>query len=140
MQEINGDPQFTTQGVYQQADDISPGPQEGQRGVPVPKLTPKKRQRGRKSVAERRGRDETRKKDRTGRKAKNAGQLRNPMERKRRQMGPAARARDTAAGAAATAPAASLFRQRRAARESACRYSGGTPSSTCRSRASSVSA
>ena len=80
MQEINGDPQFTTQGVYQQADDISPGPQEGQRGVPVPKLTPKKRQRGRKSVAERRGRDETRKKDRTGRKAKNAGQLRNPME------------------------------------------------------------
>ena len=53
MQEINGDPQFTTQGVYQQADDISPGPQEGQRGVPVPKLPPKKRQRGRKSVAER---------------------------------------------------------------------------------------
>ena len=94
MQEINGDPQFTTQGVYQQADDISPGPQEGQRGTPVPKLAPKKRERGRKSVAARRGLDETRKKDRTGRKAKNAGQLRNPMARKRRQMGPTGRARN----------------------------------------------
>ena len=94
MQEINGDPQFTTQGVYQQADDISPGPQEGQRGVPVPKAAPKPKRRGRKSVAARRGLDETRKKDRTGRKAKNAGQLRNPMARKRRQMGPTGRARN----------------------------------------------
>src|SRR5438874_12299956 len=88
------DTQSTTQGVYPPATDISPGPPEGQRGVPVPKLTPKRRQRARKSVAERRGRDETRKKDRTGRKAKNAGQLRNPMARKRRQMGPTGRARN----------------------------------------------
>jgi hypothetical protein len=88
------DPQFTTQGVYQDADDISPGPQEGQRGVPIPRLPPKARRRARKSMAERRGKDETRKKDRVGRKAKNAGQLRDPMDRKRRQMGPTGRARN----------------------------------------------
>src|SRR4051794_35369875 len=92
MQEINGDPQFTTQGVYQQADDITPGPQEGQRGARRPKVAPKARPK-KPTVRARRGQDETRRKDRTGRKAKNAGQLRNPAERKARQLGPVGRAR-----------------------------------------------
>src|SRR5947208_1750542 len=92
MHETNGDPQFTTQGVYRQADDVSPGPMEGQGGVRLD-VPPTRPRQGRKSLAARRGKDETRRKTGLGKKAKNAGQLRNPKERKARQMGPTGRAR-----------------------------------------------
>src|SRR5438445_2374706 len=81
MSEITGDPQFTTQGAYRQLDETVaaaggplPGPREGQGGGrrkmspprPAPAKPPKR---------------------------KNTGQLRNPAERKARQLGPVGRAR-----------------------------------------------
>jgi hypothetical protein len=74
-----------TTGVYR-------GPREGQGGVPRRRRPPKAKAR-RQSVAARRGEDETRRKDGLGRKRKNEGQLRNPGERKLRQLGPTGRAR-----------------------------------------------
>jgi hypothetical protein len=95
----NGDPQWTTRGVGEQLDEtvaraggIFPGPGEGQGGMRKPKVAPRARPR-RKSVAARRGGDETGRKTLTGEKRKNAGQLRNPRERKDRQIGPTGRAR-----------------------------------------------
>jgi hypothetical protein len=99
QQQHNGDPQFTTRGVGEQLDEtvaraggIIRGPGEGQGGARKPKVAPRPRPR-RKSVAARRGADETGRKTATGEKRKNPRQLRNPRERKARQMGPTGRAR-----------------------------------------------
>src|SRR3954471_12101672 len=95
----NGDPQWTTRGVGEELDESVAaaggpilGPGEGQGGVPkkAPRQRPRRR---RQSVAARRGADETRRKTGTGTKRKNAGQLKNPRERKARQLGPTGRAR-----------------------------------------------
>ena len=91
-QRVPDDPQFTTQGVYREAEAQLPGPQEGQRGTPSKKTPPRARRR-RKTLAARRGEDETSRKTGLGEKAKNPRQLRKPEERKKRQLGPAGRAR-----------------------------------------------
>jgi hypothetical protein len=95
----NGDPQWTTRGVGEELDETVaaaggpiPGPREGQGGTPK-KPSRQRPRRRRQSVAARRGGDETGRKTATGAKKKNAGQLKNPRERKARQMGPAGRAR-----------------------------------------------
>ena len=95
----NGDPQWTTRGVAEQLDETVaaaggpiPGPGEGQGGTPKKPVRQRPRRR-RQSVAARRGGDETGRKTGTGAKKKNAGQLKNPRERKARQMGPTGRAR-----------------------------------------------
>ena len=89
------DPQITTQGAYRQLDRSAtvPGPGEGQRGVPRKKRPPTARPRGTPSVAQRRGLDETGRKDALGEKRKNPHQLRNPKERQKRRLGPVGRAR-----------------------------------------------
>jgi hypothetical protein len=91
-QRVTEDPQFTTQGAYREAEAQLPGPQEGQRGTPRKKTPPRARRR-RQSLAARRGEDETSRKTGLGEKAKNPRQLRKPGERKKRQLGPAGRAR-----------------------------------------------
>jgi hypothetical protein len=95
----NRDPQFTTRGAGEQLDPTVAaagqpiaGPNEGQGGAPKRVSPPRPRPR-RKSVAARRGGDETGRRTGTAQKAKNAGQLRNPRERKNRQLGPTGRAR-----------------------------------------------
>src|SRR5207237_10217844 len=95
----NGDPQWTTRGVAEQLDESVAaaggpirGPGEGQGGEPKKPAKERPRRR-RQSVAARRGADETRRKTATGAKKKNAGQLKNPRERKARQLGPVGRAR-----------------------------------------------
>ena len=92
MSEFNGDPQFTTGGVYSDLDSAGYGPYQGQRGVARKKEPPRARPR-RATVAARRGEDETGKKNALGEKAKNPRQLPNPKERKKRQLGPVGRAR-----------------------------------------------
>ena len=92
MQEITGDPQFTTQGAYRQIESTGEGPGEGQRGRPRKKAPPRERPR-RPSVAARRGLDETGSKNRLGEKAKNPHQIRNPRVRRAKAMGPTGRAR-----------------------------------------------
>src|SRR5438105_3318257 len=79
----NGDPQWTTRGVGEQLDESVAaaggpirGPGEGQGGE-------------RKRTAKPRARRRT---ARTTTKRKNTGQLRNPRERKARQLGPVGRA------------------------------------------------
>ncbi|MFL5312872.1 MAG: hypothetical protein ACJ79H_20765 [Myxococcales bacterium] len=95
----NGDPQFTTRGAGEQLDETVAaaggpiaGPGEGQGGTPK-KASPPARRPRRKSVAARRGADETGRKTGTGEKIKNPRQLRNPRRRKERQMGPTGRRR-----------------------------------------------
>ncbi|MFL5380063.1 MAG: hypothetical protein ACJ787_19305 [Myxococcales bacterium] len=95
----NGDPQWTTRGVGEELDETVAaaggpirGPGEGQGGTRKKSARPRAKPR-RKSVAARRGTDETDRKTGTGAKRKNAGQLKNPRERKARQMGPTGRAR-----------------------------------------------
>ena len=80
----NGDPQWTTRGVGEQLDESVAaaggpirGPGEGQGGERKRTAKPKARRR----------------KARTTTKRKNTGQLRNPRERKARQLGPVGRAR-----------------------------------------------
>ena len=92
MQEITGDPQFTTQGAYRQIESTGAGPGEGQRGSPRKKRPPKARPR-RRSLAARRGLDETGRKNGLGEKSRNPHQIRNPRVRRAKAMGPVGRAR-----------------------------------------------
>ena len=64
MHETNGDPQFTTQGVYRQAEPIYSGPGEGQGGERKRAAPPTRKPR-RKTIAARRGKDETPPQDRS---------------------------------------------------------------------------
>ena len=117
----NGDPQWTTRGVGEELDESVAaaggpirGPGEGQGGTPK-KASRQRPRRRRQSVAARRGADETGRKTGTGAKRKNAGQLKNPRERKARQMGPTGRARagigKTKKGKRRTAPAISCSKR-----------------------------
>jgi hypothetical protein len=138
----NGDPQWTTRGVGEELDESVAaaggpvrGPGEGQGGTP--KKSPKQRPRRRRpSVAARRGADETGRKTATGAKRKNAGQLKNPRERKARQMGPTGRARagigKTAKGKRRTA--AGRRTSTRSGSPKATRRKGNRGSSTRRRR------
>jgi hypothetical protein len=81
----NGDPQWTTRGVGEELDESVAaaggpiaGPGEGQGGVPKKKKAPRRRPQGKTAATAKR---------------KNAGQLKNPRERKARQLGPVGRAR-----------------------------------------------
>ena len=91
-QRVTDDPQFTTRGVYREAEAQLPGPEEGQRGLPRKKTPPRARRRGQ-SLAAQRGEDETLRKTGLGEKAQNPHQPSNPKDRKKRQLGPAGRAR-----------------------------------------------
>src|SRR5436309_4574197 len=95
----NGDPQWTTRGVGEQLDESVAaaggpirGPGEGQGGTRK-KTAPQRPRPRRQSVAARRGADETGRKTATGAKKKNPRQIKNPMKRKERQLGPVGRAR-----------------------------------------------
>jgi len=95
----NGDPQSTTGGVGEEPDKSVAGaggpiagPGEGLGGTPKKSARPRAKPR-RKSVAARRGADQTGRKTGTGAKRKNAGQPKNPRQRKARQMAPTGRAR-----------------------------------------------
>ena len=142
------DPQFTTQGAYRQLDEtvaafgLMMGPREGQHGVPHKKSPPPARA-GRQTVRARRGQDETTRKTGLGEKAKNAHQLRNPAERKKRQLGPVGRERagigrrpkgrsQTSAGiwkrnAGASSPKGSPNAKRREMNRGKRAHAGGSP-------------
>jgi hypothetical protein len=140
------DPQITTQGAYRQLDPSVgvPGPGQGQRGQARKKQTPQPRPRGKPTVKARRGLDETDDKNLLGEKAKNPHQLRNPIERLKRRLGPIGRARTgitrrqkgktrtfegvhLASAGLTSSPKASPKAKRREANRGKLPHSGGSP-------------